>query len=128
MESPADINEDYVRRVIRREENPDPMYIVYFTVATCILMYYLYIIVIKACIGGTWYSDLDDGAFKIHHNIWNDTVFVYISGEEVMRGHISGGAINLSSRAGIEYMGVVQGNKIYWAGSNITWQRPRRII
>lgn len=112
---PAYINENNVRRIIEREQNPSPLLLFVFFTILLIFMYYIYVGVIKECFNGRWYSSTGD-IYVIKHNRWSDNVSV-----GGIKGYVSGGGIYLFD-GNIMYTGALKNNNIYWIGGDI-WRR-----
>ena len=124
VESIASKNEEMVRRIVNKTDHPNPIMLMIYVSVVMIIIYYVYVTMIKQCYGGEWYSN--NTKIYIKHNKWNDSIILYIKdsymGEDEIRGHVNGNAIYVKHEDGI-HMGVLKNKKIYWVGSDDVWQR-----
>lgn len=113
----GDLNEQLVRRIVTKNEHPNPVIIMCYVVIILVIMYYIYVTLIKPSFSGRWYFD-DKNYYKICHNKWSDTISVKMADETVMDGWVHGRAIYLDDGK----MGVLLKNEIHWNGGEL-WKR-----
>ena len=123
--SAEDINEESVRRIISKNDHPNPIYWMLYIVIMLILIYYIYVAMVKECVDGKWYSTSGD-VVVIKHNKWNDDLFIEMNGG-LLHGSMVGNAIYLKQDDGIA-LGVFNDKKIYWVGSDDIWTQPGYIL
>ena len=61
-------NVENVREIIRRTENPNPLFILFIIIVVLSVMYFIFINFIKKSITGTWTDD-NEKEYNIIHNI-----------------------------------------------------------
>lgn len=114
-----DYNAELASTIIKKQENPSPILIFGYIFVILLVIYYLYVTMIKTCFKGKWYTD--DEEFIIEHNKWNDTICVFDSEGNRMQGYVSGRAIFVRNGCDLN-MGVLQNSTIHWT-NNKTWKK-----
>ena len=69
-------NNESMQKIIELRNNPNPVYIVCILIGYFIVIYFLYIFLVKDDISGKW-KDSDDNNYEIMHNKFNDNIIVY---------------------------------------------------
>ena len=103
-----------VRDIIRRTENPNPIFILFIIIIILTVMYYIFISFIKTSITGVW-IDANDINHNIVHNKWKDTIIVDGKYHGVCKGYIV--IIYMNGQVTI---GICNNNKIKWTDGS-TW-------
>ena len=103
-----------VKDIVRRTENPNPLFILFLIIVILLVMYFIFINFIKKSITGIWIDD-DDKEYDIIHNKWKDTIIVDRKYHGICKGHIVIVYMNNTMQ-----MGVYTDNKIKWANGT-TW-------
>jgi hypothetical protein len=119
--SPEDANEEIVRRVVNKTDNPHPIILMCVIITILIVLYYIYIILIKDNFSGEWYDG--NSLVNVAHNKWNDTILV----DNFTDGYVVGNAIYLEKGDKI-HVGTLYKKSIYWLGDGSVWTRPSNII
>lgn len=104
-----------VKDIVRRTENPNPLVIVVIILVTMLVMYCLFIQVIKKNITGVWIDD-DDKSNDIVHDKWKDTIVVNGKYHGLVKGHLV--VIYMAKKM---QMGIWVKNKITWTDGS-SWQ------
>jgi hypothetical protein len=124
-----DYNEEIVRRVVNKTDNPHPALILVICLTTILVIYIIYVLFIKTTFAGHWYTN--NGKIKLNHNKFTDTVsismfikpastkFSYKNGT----GYVNGGAIYIDDNKGI-----MVDHKIHWVNSSDVWSRKSFIV
>ncbi len=120
-ELPEQRNEEMVRRIINKTDNPHPIVLMCVVAVVIILLYYIYIMMIKESFSGEWFDGLE--LINIEHNKWNDTILV----NNHIRGNVRGNAIYLERGNKIQ-VGVLYKKSIYWVGSDTIWIIPSSVV
>lgn len=76
-----------VKHIVERSENPHPLTIVLIIVGSMLIIYYIYIIVIKKSLSGDW-ADENNNIHTICHNKWKDTLLVDYNIVGVVKGNL----------------------------------------
>jgi hypothetical protein len=125
--TPADIsnikNLSYVKNLVTKMENPNPLIIVFIVICTILLCYFFYIEVIKINISGKWCDD-DNNIYFIEHNNWSDHINIMQNGRNRQinnNGIVKGSVVILyDSISDTENIGVFLNNCIKWT-NDTTW-------
>lgn len=104
--TPADINFNNVKNIIRKKENPHPLIITFMTLLILILIYCIYILFIKKNISGTWIPRNQKIKIKINHNPFTDSVTINFNDTDKLIGKVYGKAIDLKTNK----MGLITDN------------------
>ena len=108
-----------LNRKIELKNNPNPVYIVCLLIGYIVVIYFIYIFVIKTDLSGTW-KDSDGKIYKISHNKFNDNIVIYQDDKKtvgVMHGNII--ILRNSKRDNI---GVYLNNRIKWIHQKIWYK------
>jgi hypothetical protein len=116
--SPEDKNLEYVKRVVRRSENPHPMSVVGVIVLASLVLCFLYKKFLKPSVGGTW-IDSKQQSHEIVHDKYKDVISV----DGHYYGMIKGNLIVYHTGNAMK-MGVWIGNEIEWTCGD-KWQCAR---
>lgn len=129
--SPTDLNMEYVKNIIHQRENPDPFIAFGLVAAVIMVMYLIYILIIKRNISGIWFGNIGDMPtavkYKIIHNPFTDTLTIKIAGQNTLtNGKLIGHTIYLYNNVGNEEVGVLVGyHKIIWVNSKDVWNHVK---
>lgn len=120
-----DLNEKMVRGLITENEHPHPLLLTSIILIIIMLIYFLYITMIKRDFSGEWYSD--GYMATVTHCRWTDRLVIDI-GQDQFDGQVIGNAIYMISADSNDILkGVYYDKKIYWTfGSGAlgnVWQR-----
>lgn len=109
-----------VHNEITKNDYPHPTITMGIVVITIVIIYLIYILVIKPNFSGIWYNN---GGIRVQHNAFTDTITINNS----LHGHATGNALYIKTSTGTKY-GIVNGKKIYWINSDETWSLPTRAL
>lgn len=118
--TPEEKNHQYVRYLVNKDNNPNPIVITVIIVVIMVMLYYIYVSLIKQCYSGAWVSS-DGNIVYIVHNKWNDSILV----DDLISGKANGGSICLQVRDSM-YLGTFYDGSIYWVNGGV-WRRPQII-
>ena len=107
-------NVENVREIMRRTENPNPLFILFIIIVVLSVMYFIFINFIKKSITGIWTDD-DNKEYNIIHNKWKDTIIVDRKYHGIFKGHIVIVYMNNTMQ-----LGIYNDNKIKWTNGT-TW-------
>lgn len=114
-----DYNAELASTIIKKQENPSPILILSYVFVVIILIYYIYVTMIKTCYNGKWYTT--DNIYSIQHNKFNDIINVFDKNGNLAQGYVCGRAIFI--KIGNELnMGVMQNRNIMWTNGEI-WKK-----
>jgi hypothetical protein len=118
-------NIEYVRNLIQKHENPNPLLITYLVLLILVVVYVIYILYIKENISGIWFGNIENlpntFKYKIKHNPFLDTLTIKWNGGK-SNGKLIGRTIILYNNLGNEISGVlINKNTIKWIDSNDVW-------
>ncbi len=114
-----DYNVELASTIIKKKENPSPVLILSYVFLVIVLMYYVYVTMIKTCYNGEWYTS--NNKFTIKHNKWNDIIDVTDEKGIKMKGYVCGRAIFVRINNDLN-MGVMQNRNIHWTNGKI-WKK-----
>lgn len=75
-----------VQEIVRRSENPHPITLILIIVMTVLIMYCVYVKVIKKSATGSWMDDAEN-SHHITHDLWKDTLTVDGKHYGIIKGH-----------------------------------------
>jgi hypothetical protein len=104
-----------VSNVIKRSENPNPLTIVVIIIVSILVIYCIFIQVVKTSISGVW-VDSSSKNHDISHNKWKDTIIVDRKYHGLVKGHLV--VIYMDKQM---QMGIWIKNKIMWTNGTV-WQ------
>ncbi len=122
--TPAEINIENVRTFIAKKENPHPLTITIMALATLVIIYIIYILLVKSCISGEWVGQLGDQpsiTYKITHNPFTDKINIYNSGQWVADGYYVGNIIRINTTGGKLTGMLASHDTILWIDSGDVW-------
>lgn len=108
-----------VKNIVKKSENPHPFVMVAIVAVVIIVMYCIYVTVIKSHIGGEWIDD-DDVSHTIIHNKWTDVVYTDSKYRGVLKGNLL-----LMYMIDKMHMGIYINNQIQWMNGDI-WYRVKK--
>ena len=115
----GDYNTETVKTIIKKTENPSPIIILSCIFVIIVLLYYMYITIVKHCYSGEWYNQND--VFVIKHHKWNDSVEISDNSNTKIKGYISGKAIFIYIN-NVLNMGIINNRQIHWVDGSI-WKK-----
>lgn len=118
---PADSNEMEVRRIIKKQENPNPIIVALIIFAIAILINMIFRFTMKPNLSGDWVS-ADGKYLRINHSTWTNRVSVHTDAG-LVQGRINSNVIQLRLLTG-EKIGALHKNSIYWNDGDL-WHRPK---
>lgn len=119
--SPADVNLENVRQILKKKTNPHPMMIVSLVLVVLAFIYLLYILLGKQLISGDWIGQSGDMTIKrIKHNPFTDNITVYSGGKKIASGCCSGQIVRIDTTGG-KLTGMFDQGKIIWIDSGDVW-------
>lgn len=113
-------NEEAVRRIIQKTENPNPILIFIIVLGVILLMYYIYVVYVTIDLNGDWVSP--EKEIKVEHNKWTNSICVHID-EGEFHARLDGRAI-IGTRESRGKFGVYKRGQIHWTGNDEVWKRP----
>lgn len=116
LEYAANLNENAVKRIITKNDNPNPFLILACVLTISAIIYYMYICRFKHNISGIWFTE--NGNIEIYHNIISNKI--YLNGN--YSGYITGDTVHLTTN-NEHMMGIIYNNEILWINSR-KWIRP----
>ena len=102
-----------VKTIVTRSENPHPLTIVFIIVLTILIMYNVYINIIKKTIEERW-LDYNKNLYNIVHNKWNDTIVL----NKKYPGTINGHLVTIHTNKGTK-IGIWIDDKIKWMNDEV---------
>ena len=108
-----------LNKKIELKNNPNPVYIVCLMIGYIVVIYFMYIFIIKTDISGTW-KDSDGKIYKITHNKFNDNIVIYQNCKKTI-GVMHGNLIIVRNDSK-DNMGVYLNNRIKWIHKKIWYK------
>jgi hypothetical protein len=102
-----------VRETVKKSENPHPFVMLSIVIVVIMVMYCIYVNVIKPHIGGKWIDD-DDVSRTIVHNKWTDVVYADSKYRGVFKGNLL--LMQIDDKM---HMGIYINNQIRWMNGDI---------
>jgi hypothetical protein len=76
-----------VKHIVERSENPHPAIIVLIIVGSILIIYCIYVNIIKKSISGEW-ADENNNIHIIYHDKWKDTIIVDSDTFGIVKGNL----------------------------------------
>lgn len=108
-----------LNKKIEMKNNPNPIYLTCLIIGYIVIIYFLYIFIIKDDISGIW-KDSDGKIYKITHNKFSDNVIIYHNQKKTI-GVIHGNLVILRNDNN-DNMGVYLNNRIKWLHKKIWYK------
>jgi hypothetical protein len=108
-----------LNKKIELKNNPNPIYIVCLMIGYMVVIYFMYIFIIKTDISGTW-KDSGGIIYKINHNKFNDNIVIYQNCKKTI-GVMHGNLIIVRNDSN-DNMGVYLNNRIKWIHEKIWYK------
>lgn len=126
----AEYNENLTRRIVNKNDNPNPIIIISLVMIIIIMMYIFYIMFIKRNLSGEWFSN--SKKINIFHNKWTDKISFSNNYDIVGNnyGIVAGNAVFVTDKLGEKKMAVFnpKTNCLYWYNSADIWTRAHIIV
>jgi len=118
-------NNDNIQKIIEMRNNPNPVYIVCLLVGYIIVIYFLYVFLVKEDISGEW-KDSDDNNYKILHNKFSDNIIIVKTDKnskdcKKIIGILHGNLLILRNN-NLDNIGVYLNNRIKWLDSKLWYK------
>lgn len=114
-----DYNAELASTIIKKQENPSPILILSYVFVVVLLIYYIYVTMIKTCYNGKWYTS--NNIYSIKHNKFNDVIDVFDQNGNLSQGYVCGRAIFIKIGGELN-MGVMQNRNIAWTNGEV-WKK-----
>jgi hypothetical protein len=112
-------NVSELNKKIELKTNPSPVYIVCLMIGYMVVLYFIYIFIIKPDISGTW-KDSDSKIYKITHNKFSDNIVIYQNCKKTI-GVLNGNIIIIRDGT-TDNMGIYLNDRIKWIHKKIWYK------
>ena len=112
-------NVSELNKKIELKNNPNPVYIVCLMIGYMVVIYFMYIFIIKTDISGTW-KDSDGNIYKIKHNKFSDNIIIFQNHKKTI-GVMHGNLVIIRNESN-DNMGVYLNNRIKWLHKKIWYK------
>jgi len=108
-----------LNKKIELKNNPNPVYIVCLMIGYLVVIYFMYVFIIKTDISGTW-KDSDGNIYKISHNKFSDNIIIFNNRKKTI-GVMHGNLVIIRNESN-DNMGVYLNNRIKWLHKKIWYK------
>ena len=108
VEKAEDANLQKTINVVRKSENPHPLFVVAIVLLTIMVFYCLYVNSVKKSASGVW-SNSENKEFTLCHNKWTDSVVMNDRHSGLVNGNLVIVHLNETSQIGV------------WLNDTIKW-------
>ena len=108
-----------LNKKIELKNNPNPVYVVCLMIGYLVVIYFMYVFIIKTDISGTW-KDSDGNIYKISHNKFSDNIIIFNNRKKTI-GVMHGNLVIIRNESN-DNMGVYLNNRIKWLHKKIWYK------